>query len=295
MLHQRGQKGDVVTDAVDDESVERGRLRVNRAEPVGRVGDELGDHRIIIDGDFPALEDAGVVAHGDAVLYPFRRRAVFHQAPRRRQEAARRVLRVDAALDRPPLELHIGLLQAQLLAGGASDHLLDEVNAGDEFGDRVLDLQAGVHLEEIKAPVLPGDELDGAGGVVLDGLSERDGLLAHPAARLLVDERRGRFLDHLLIAALDRAFALAEMDDLTVLVAKHLDLDMARIDDEFLDEHPVVSERGFRLRAGSLETLEHLLAGVGDAHALPPAAGGSLDHDRIADARRQSRPPAPAI
>ena len=283
MLHQRGQKRNVMADAVDDEGVERGRLRIDRAEPVGRVGHELGDHRIVVDGDFPALEDAGVVAHGDAAPFAFRRRAVFDQAARRRQEAARRILGVDAALDRPAVQLHVGLLQAQLLAGGDPDHLLDQVDAGDELGHRMLDLQARVHLEEIKAAVLPGDELDGSGEVVLDGRGERHGLLAHPAARFLVDERRGRFLDHLLVAALNRAFALAEMDDMPVLVAEHLDLDMARIDDEFLDEHPVVAERGFRFRSRSRETFGDLLARVGDAHALPPAAGGSLDHHGIAN------------
>ena len=72
MLHQRGQKRNVVADAVDDESVERGRLGVDRAEPVGRVGDELGDHRIVVDRDLPALIDAGVVADGDAVLASLR-------------------------------------------------------------------------------------------------------------------------------------------------------------------------------------------------------------------------------
>ena len=76
MLHQRRQKRDVVPDAVDDEGVERGRLRVDRAEPVGRVGDELGDHRIVVDRDLPALEHAGVVAHRDAVMRPFGRRTI---------------------------------------------------------------------------------------------------------------------------------------------------------------------------------------------------------------------------
>ena len=66
MLHQRRQEGDVVADAVDHEGVERGRLGVDRRQPVGRVGDELGDHRIVVDRNFAALEDAGVVAHRDA-------------------------------------------------------------------------------------------------------------------------------------------------------------------------------------------------------------------------------------
>ena len=51
---------------------------------------------------------------------------------------------------------------------------------------------------------------------------------------------------------------------------------MARIDDEFLDEHPVVAEGGFRLRAGAGEAFRDLFAGMGDAHALAAAAAEAL-------------------
>ena len=147
----------------------------------------------------------------------------------------------------------------------------------------MLDLEAGVHLEEVEGAVLPGDELDRAGGIVVHRLGERDRLLAHLAPRRLVEQRRRRFLDDLLVAALDRAFALAEIDDVAVLVAEHLDLDMARIDDEFLDEDAVVAEggRGFRLRPR--KAFRHLAGRMGDAHALAAAAGRRLDHHRIAD------------
>ncbi len=128
-----------------------------------------------------------------------------------------------------------------------------------------------------------GDEFDGAGAVVADGLGQRDRLLAHLLARRLVEQRRRRLLDHFLVAALDRAFALAEIDDVAVLVAQHLDLDVARIGDEFLDEHAVVAEGGFRLRLGAGEAFLHFGFAVGDAHALAAAAGGGLDHHRVAD------------
>ncbi len=233
-----------MADAVDDEGVERVRLRIDRAQPVGRVRHQLRDHRVVVDRDFAALVDAGVIADGDAFGAPFRRRAVFDQPPGRRQEAARRILGVDAALDRPALKLHVRLRQAQPLAVGAADHLLDEVDAGDEFGHRMLDLQAGVHLQEIEAAILAGDEFDRAGRIVVHRLGERDRLLAHLSARLFIEQRRRRLFDHLLVAALDRAFALAEIDHVAVLVAEHLDLDVARIDDEFLDEHPIVAEGG---------------------------------------------------
>ena len=101
MLHQRRKKRDVVANAIDHEAVERGRLRVDRAEPVGRVGDELGDHRIVVDRDLAALEHAGVVAHCDALARPFGRRAVAREPSGRRQEAARRIFGIDTG-SRPP-------------------------------------------------------------------------------------------------------------------------------------------------------------------------------------------------
>jgi hypothetical protein len=87
----------------------------------------------------------------------------------------------------------------------------------------------------------------------------------------------------LLVAALDRAFAFAEIDDVAVLVAEHLDFDVARIDDELLDEDAVVAEGRLRLGLRALEPVRNFILRMGDAHALAAAAGGGLDHDRIAD------------
>ncbi len=119
----------------------------------------------------------------------------------------------------------------------------------------MLDLQPRVHLQEIEAAVLAGDELDGAGAIVADRLGERDRLLAHCCARLGIEQRARRLLDDLLVAALDRAFALAEIDDVAVLVAQNLDFDVARIGDEFLDEDAIIAEARFRLRPGAREAL----------------------------------------
>src|SRR6185437_12659074 len=140
-----------------------------------------------------------------------------------------------------------------------------------------------IHFQEIKALVLAGDELDGAGAVVADRFGERDRLLAHFYARFAVKERTRRFLYDFLIAALDRAFALAQMNDVAVLVAQHLDFHVARIGDELFDEDAVVAEARLRLRAGALKTLAHLGRARGDAHAFAAAAGRRLDHHRVAD------------
>jgi hypothetical protein len=283
MLHDRGKKRDVVADAFDGEGVKRVSLRDDGLFTRLRMGDELGDHRVVVDRDFAAFGNAGVVAHRHARVLALRRRPIPHQPADRRHEIAVRVLGINPRFDRPAGLFHVTLLEFQLFARSNADHLLDEIDAGDKLGDRVLDLQPRVHFEKKEAAVLRGDEFNRAGAVVADGLRQRDRLLAHLLACRSIEQRRRRFLDHLLIAALDRTFALAEVNDIAVLVAKHLNFDMARIGDEFLDEDAVVTETGFRFRARARISFRNLVAGVRNAHALAATAGGGLDHDGVAD------------
>ena len=74
------------------------------------------------------------------------------------------ILGVDAGLDGVPGHRDVVLRDRQLLACRDAHLLFDQVDAGDHFGDRVFDLQAGVHLheEELVGPVRGDDELDGA-------------------------------------------------------------------------------------------------------------------------------------
>ena len=75
-----------------------------------------------------------------------------------------------------------------------------------------------------------------------------------PISRALlgVERGRGRFLQHLLVAALQRAVALAQMHDVAVAVGEDLDLDMARMGEVFLHIDGVVAER----RLASLRAID---------------------------------------
>src|SRR3546814_5911279 len=110
----------------------------------------------------------------------------------------------------------------------------------------MFDLKPRVHFEEVEALArrvgARDDQLDRARAIIADGLRQRDALFAHGLAHLFGHEGRRRFLDHLLVAALDAALTLVEVEDVAVLVSEDLDLDMARIADEFLDEDAVVAE-----------------------------------------------------
>src|SRR6185295_5765449 len=148
----------------------------------------------------------------------------------------------------------------------------------------------GVHFEEVEAfsrrVGAVDDQLDRAGAIVSNRPRQRDRLLAHAFTLLGRDERRRRFLDHLLVAALDRAFALVQIEDGAVLVAQDLDLDVPRRLDELLNEHAVVAEAVEAFALHAVEALAHVLFGPGEAHALAAATGRGLHHHREPDVFR---------
>ena len=135
----------------------------------------------------------------------------------------------------------------QRLAGGDADLPLDEVDAGDHLGDRVLDLQAGVHLEEEELAVLV-DELDRAGVVVADRLGRLDRGLAH---RLLGARRGKAGAGASSISFWWRRCAeqsrVADPHHVAVLVADDLHLDVARPGEVALDVDLVAAEERLRL------------------------------------------------
>ena len=120
-------------------------------------------------------------------------------------------------------------LEAERLAGGDPDLLLHQVEAGHHLGDRMLDLDPGVHLHEVEAT-----RRRRAGTRWCRRRRSRCRRRARTAAspirpRSSAVERGARaLLDQLLVAALHRAVALAQVHHLAVAVAHDLDLDVPR-------------------------------------------------------------------
>lgn len=237
----------------------------------GAVRDRLGDHRVVVHANLGALRDARVDANvGRLDRLDVRGEGACQgslssakQKQNRQRTDGRKildgVLGVDARLKGPAVDLNVGLGDRESPVGGNVDHVLDNVLLRDELGDRVLDLEARVHLEEVKVLVRIDEELARAGRVVPDGLGERDGLGAHGSARLLVQVHRRRLLDDLLVATLDRALALVQVHRVAKLVTENLDLDVARVVDELFDEEAVVVEARLGLRLGETVRVDEVL------------------------------------
>ena len=148
----------------------------------------------------------------------------------------------------------------------------------------MLHLQAGVHFQKVKTLVLADHKFDCARALVLHRLSQQHGLLAHGFARGLADERTGRLFNHFLVAALNRALTLVQVNHVAMAVTDQLNLNMAWLFNEFFNEDTVVTKAVFGLITATGETLESFLVVEGDAQAFATAASAGFDHHRVANA-----------
>ena len=169
--------------------------------------DELGDHAVVERGNQSALLYRRVEPDPFAV-----RRAPETDSPGRRRKSAFRVLGDDASLDRVAMRRDVALLDAQRLAPRDFELQLHEVGAGDHLGNGMLDLDASVDLYEVEiVTVNVVQKLYRSRVAIADRRQEIDRGLVQPCARRFGKRSSRRLLDHFLIAALQGALALAEM------------------------------------------------------------------------------------
>ena len=115
--------------------------------------------------------------------------------------------------------LQLFLPQVQRFTHCHADLLLHQVHSHYFLRDRVLYLQAGVHLQKEETVVLVHKELDGARTYVTHSLGSSHSLLAHLTAQSGSEERRRTFFHNLLVAPLHGTFTFKEVDDVAVVVA----------------------------------------------------------------------------
>ncbi len=186
------------------------------------VDDELRDQAVVIGRHGVALIERAVDAHAEPA-----RRVVIGDPARRRAEALG-VLGVDPAFDGMAGEADLGLAIAERGAVGDAQLLAHDVDAADHLADRMLDLKPRVHLDEKEFAVLV-EKFEGAGAAIAERRASHRRRARRSGSRSVgVERRRRRFLEHLLMRALQRAVALAEMNDAALAVAEDLDLDMPR-------------------------------------------------------------------
>jgi len=91
----------------------------------------------------------------------------------------------------------------------------------------MLDLKPGIHLEEVEVALAVDEKLNSSRILVARCARDGDGGFAHAPSQFNVDDWRRAFLEHLLMTPLKRAFALAEVDDISETVADQLNFDVS--------------------------------------------------------------------
>ena len=156
-----------------------------------------------------------------------------------------------------------------------------QIDTRHHFRDRVLHLNAWVHLDE--EPFLGihvVQELHGAGIVVLDVLGQFHGGRAKLATHGFIQRHAGGNLHYLLVPPLHGTIALVQVHHVAVLVAQNLHFNMLGSRHVFFEEHSRVAKRAIGFAAGFIEQSLQIFGLVHHAHPSATAAKGRLDDQR---------------
>jgi hypothetical protein len=173
--------------------------------------------------------------------------------------------------------------ESQWTTGGHLDLEAHQIETGHALAHGVLDLEPRLHLEEVEGAGRIEQELHRPCVLVPRGAGGLDSGQAKGRALLRGQGRAWRLLDDLLMAALERALALAEVEGSSRAVGQDLHLDVPRPVDETLEDHDVVPERGLRFAPRCRQGRGELGLGANHPHALAPATPRRLEDDRPTD------------
>src|SRR4051812_175303 len=114
-------------------------------------------------------------------------------------------------------EENVRLLIPERISFGDENLIAHDVGERDHLRHGMLDLYARVHLHEVELAVFIQEKLDRPRARITDALASLDCRRAHTLAQLRRQRRRRSFFDNLLMTALNRAVALAEVYAVAVL------------------------------------------------------------------------------
>ena len=135
LVHHTSKKRRAAFHTAEHERVERSRHARDRRGAGRCVHDEFPEQRVVVRRNVEALDDTSVPAYTGTC-----RRFEPRDDAGRGQETRRGVFGDDSALDGVPSQLYIFLTEVQELALGDAQLPVNDVQPGDELGNRVLHL-----------------------------------------------------------------------------------------------------------------------------------------------------------
>ena len=160
-----------------------------------------------------------------------------------------------------------------------------QILPGHRFGDRMLHLQPGVHLHKEEL-ILAEQELDGASPLIMDGFGCGHGCLPHGAAQSRRDVGGGRLFDHLLMASLQGAVPVPQIDGVAEAIGKDLYFHVASQGQIALEQYQIVTKGSLGFPFDCRQRLVKVSQLIDPAHPLATAATGRFDKQREANQAR---------
>ena len=145
----------------------------------------------------------------------------------------------------------------------------------------MLYLNTGVHFDEVVLSALVQQELASSGTAVIHCFGQLNGVIANRFSLRIGQAERRCELNNLLVSSLHGAISLIKVYQVAVLIAQHLNLDMLRLFQVFLDKNISVAECFYRFVMSTAELRNQLFAAANDSHSSSAAAGCRLQHYRI--------------
>src|SRR5436305_8275017 len=146
----------------------------------------------------------------------------------------------------------------------------------------MLYLDPGVHFDKVEVLVPVHQELHRPRVGIANISREAGGCFGHGVPRLGTDRGRS-LLNDLLSMPLHRALPLVQVNDVPMLIAQNLDLDVSWVHEQLLQVERWIAEGGPRLPLSCLDHRPQLLRAARGPDSLAATTGCGLNHDGIAD------------
>jgi hypothetical protein len=146
--------------------------------------------------------------------------------------------------------------------------------------DGVFDLNTGVNLDKVVAVLLVDQEFCGSCVLVSDMLGQLDSVVQNSISDRGSKRLCGGNLNDLLVTTLDRAITLKEMNDVSGAISQQLNLNVAGLVQETLDENGAVTESLLGLGSSTLESLCEVSLTANYTHTTSTTSHSCLDNNR---------------
>src|SRR5450830_1377233 len=187
---------------------------------------------------------------------------------------------IDTAFDRMTFDRNVTLFESQFFVEGNTDLFLNNIYTRDHFGDWMLNLNAGIHFNEIEFAIFV-QELECTSTAITNFAASGSATITDFFDQLAWNAWCGCFFDDFLVATLHCAVTLTPPDRITMLIGKNLDFHVTWVFQELFHIDFRIAKCCAGFRFGHCYRIEQGCFGVDNAHTASTTTASRFNDDRI--------------